>query len=64
MNVRAENNRVLIAEPNNVPKSIFNIGQMRHNLTTKEDVKKYGGNVLESTIKPARILEWKEDFSK
>jgi len=37
---------------------------MRHNLTTKEDVMKYGGGVFNSTIKPARILEWKEDFSK
>ncbi|CDW85700.1 UNKNOWN [Stylonychia lemnae] len=62
-NVRGENSRVLLAEPSQNTRSIFNIGQMRHNLTSKEDVMKYGGGFIQSA-QPARLLEWKEDFSK
>ena len=34
-NTRGEENRVLLADAQNIPKSIFNLGQYRHNVMTK-----------------------------
>lgn len=36
-NLRCESNRILMIEKNEPPKSIFNLGQTRHNFMTKED---------------------------
>jgi hypothetical protein len=34
-NTRGEENRVLLADAQNLPKSIFNLGSYRHNVMTK-----------------------------
>eukprot|EP00347_Sterkiella_histriomuscorum_P005042 403358124 len=63
-NLRCENNRVLIAEPQNQPKSIFSIGQFRHNLMSKEDVKNQLKEISGlGNTQPIRLLEWKEEAS-
>lgn len=36
-NVRCESNRLFLADKQEPPKSIFNLGQIRHNLLTKDD---------------------------
>ena len=61
-NLRCESNRVIIAEKNDLPKSIFNIGQYRHNVMSKDDIaSKIVGKI---TDKPVRLLEWKEETMK
>ncbi len=36
-NVRCESNRLYLADRVEPPKSIFNLGQIRHNVSTKEE---------------------------
>jgi len=60
-NLRCEDKRVLIAERNQLPKSIFNIGQTRHNVWSKADLEQSMRSVSD---KPTCLLEWKEDTSK
>ena len=37
-NVRSEKNRVILADRNELPKSIYNLGQLRHNVSSKNDL--------------------------
>ncbi len=39
-NLRCESNRVYLSDRHEPPKSIFNLGQFRHNLPTKLDAEK------------------------
>ena len=58
-NVRFENNRIVLAETNQVPKSIFNINQMRHDVMRPEDAGIINGKP--PTGKPSRLIEWQEN---
>lgn len=53
---------MILAEVNEPPKSIFNIGQMRHNVMTKEDAQKL--TFRNFSTKPVRVLEWNENVAK
>ena len=39
-NIRCENNRVILRDRDEPAKSIFNVGQVRHNVMTKEEAQK------------------------
>jgi hypothetical protein len=55
-NVRFEKNRVVLAETEQVPKSIFNINQLRHDVMRPEDVGIINGKP--PAAKPSRLIEW------
>jgi len=45
-------------------KSIFNIGQIRHNLLTKEEANKQLSIFRNVSTEPVRFLEWKENTAR
>lgn len=57
-NARIENKRVILGETEQVPKSVFNIGQMRHNVIRMEEL----GTQMTTSAKPSRLLEWNENI--
>lgn len=59
--LRKELKRVLVMEKDQPQRSVFSIGDFRHNVVTSEEAVKYAQNV---SNKPCRLIEWKEDVSK
>lgn len=57
-NVNMEKNRVYLQEPNQIPKSIFNINQVRHDVHNPEDVGIINGKP--PIGRPSRLIEWNE----
>ena len=55
-NVRFETNRIVLAETNQIPKSVFNINQLRHDVMRPEDVGIVSGRP--PMAKPSRLIEW------
>ena len=49
-NARCERNRVILADTMNPPKSIFNIGTMRHNVLTATEAKTITRNMADDTL--------------
>lgn len=46
------------------PKSIFNLGQFRHNLPTQDGAEKVQSTMKNFSARPVRLIEWVEDPSK
>ena len=63
-NLRCESNRVFLGDRQEPPKSIFNLGQFRHNLPTKEDAEKIQTTLKNFSSRPVRLIEWVEDPAK
>jgi hypothetical protein len=63
-NLRCESNRVYLSDRNEPPKSIFNLGQFRHNLATKEAADKTQIALKNFSQRPVRLIEWVEDPTK
>jgi hypothetical protein len=66
-NIRAENNRVFLSDAKELPKSIFNIGSVRHNVMSLGDA----ANGFSKTtplrnisVEPVRMIEWAEKNAK
>ncbi len=57
-NVNFEKNRVVFTETDQVPKSIFNINQLRHDVINPEDVGIIDGKP--PIARPSRLIEWIE----
>ena len=61
-NMRIEKNRVVLAEKEELPKSVWNTGSIRHNMIQNPiTVYETARNI---TSNPVRLLEWKEDQNK
>ncbi|CDW77658.1 UNKNOWN [Stylonychia lemnae] len=60
-NIRCESSRLFLSEKYDMPKSVFNIGQIRHNLLTKEEAQKQLQIFRNTSTEPVRFLEWKEN---
>jgi hypothetical protein len=61
-NMRIEKNRVVLAEKEELPKSVWNTGSIRHNMIQNPiTVYETARNI---TTNPVRLLEWKEDLNK
>lgn len=58
-NVNYEKNRVILAETEQVPKSIFNINQLRHDVHNPEDAGIFDGKPPMGA-RPSRLIEWIE----
>jgi len=61
--VREEANRTLLVEKNQPKRSIFSIGDVRHNVHSKESRDNCMKEALDSTkvtVEPQRLIEWKE----
>ena len=61
-NMRIEKNRVVLTEKDDLPKSIFNTGSIRHNMM--QDPNTVYATTRNITQNPVRLLEWKEDHTK
>lgn len=59
--LRKELKRVLTVEKDQPQRSVFSIGDFRHNVVTAEEAIKYSKSV---SNKPYRLIEWKEDIVK
>ena len=57
-NVNFEKNRVVLQETQQIPKSIFNINQMRHDVHNPEDAGIINGKP--PIGRPSRLIEWNE----
>ncbi len=55
-NVKFETNRIVLGETNQIPRSVFNINQMRHDVMRPEDVGIINGKPPMG--KPSRLIEW------
>ena len=53
-----------MAERNDLPKSIFNLGQLRHNVGSKSDVQSLAATFKNYSVNPVRLLEWSENIQK
>ena len=61
-NMRIEKNRVVLAEKEELPKSVWNTGSVRHNMIQNpQTVYATARNI---TSNPVRLLEWKEDQNR
>ena len=60
-NIRKESKRVFLVEKEQPKKSVFSLGDFRHNVSTAEEAKIYSSNLVDY---PSRLFEWKEDISK
>ena len=61
-NMRIERNRVILTDKEDLPKSIFNAGSIRHNFIQKPDAVYHTARNI--TSNPVRLIEWKEDTTK
>jgi hypothetical protein len=61
-NMRIERNRVILNDKEDLPKSIFNSGSIRHNMM--QDPATVYATARNITSNPLRLLEWKEEPSK
>jgi hypothetical protein len=61
-NVRFETNRIVLAETNQIAKSVFNINQLRHDVMRPEDVGIINGKPPMG--RPSRLIEWQENKEK
>jgi hypothetical protein len=62
-NMRIERNRVILNDKEDIPKSIFNTGSIRHNMLGDPEKTVYA-TARNFTMKPVRLLEWNEEPSK
>ncbi len=60
--MRIEKNRVVLNDREDLPKSIFNTGSIRHNMM--QNPKTVYTTTPNITSNPVRLLEWKEEYSK
>ena len=60
-NTRCEENRVLLADSKDPPRSVFSIGGLRHNMMKREDVEAHIRSLKNVTADPVRLIEWRED---
>lgn len=60
-NVRKEQKRVFLIEKETPAKSVFSLGDFRHNVMTAEEARKYATGVSETQH---RLIEWKEEITK
>ena len=61
-NILREEQKRMILVDNQIPeKSIFSIGDFRHDIRTKEEVESYNKT---AGILPKKFLDWTEDVSK
>ena len=57
-NMRIEKNRIILTDKEELPKSIFNAGSVRHNfIQNPETVYATARNIVRN---PIRLIEWKE----
>ncbi len=61
-NMRIEKNRIILADKEDLPKSIFNTGSVRHNMS--QDPKTVYATAKNISMQPVRLLQWQEDQSK
>ena len=65
-NVRMEEKRVILSEVNQPPRSVFNIGQLRHDVVKKEDLntnfmKSPNNRRITDVARPNRLIQWDEN---
>lgn len=61
-NLRAEKNRTFLVDKKQPDKSVFSIGDVRHNVPTADQAMQFNAQATSSNI--VRMMEWKEDTSK
>ena len=59
-NVRAEGNRVYLIDKEPKQQSIFNYGQLRHNVHSADLVQQVSKTFRNFSSEPVRLIEWKE----
>eukprot|EP00349_Pseudokeronopsis_sp_Brazil_P004311 CAMPEP_0202958458 /NCGR_PEP_ID=MMETSP1396-20130829/2799_1 /ASSEMBLY_ACC=CAM_ASM_000872 /TAXON_ID= /ORGANISM="Pseudokeronopsis sp., Strain Brazil" /LENGTH=139 /DNA_ID=CAMNT_0049676543 /DNA_START=619 /DNA_END=1038 /DNA_ORIENTATION=+ len=63
-NTRCEKNRAIFADRQEPPRSIFSIGNVRHNVISVSDQKPLFAALKNYSMQPVRLIEWNEDQTK
>jgi len=61
-NLRAEQKRTYLFDKEQPKKSIWSIGDVRHNVHTSEDAQLFNNQAQSNNV--VRMMEWKENSSK